>query len=285
MPSNIKVAIVGAGKVGRTLGRLARAAGYEIGTVACRTAAHAEEAARFIGSGRPTTSPEGAELTLLTVPDGEISAIARSLRVPVGAVVAHACASQGVEAVRPHRPGGAIHPLRSFADPGGAAARFAGTACAVDGDPEAVEVLEEFARAIGGHPFQVRTDRKPLYHAGAVLASNALVALLEGALRLFEEAGVDRAAALGPLASLSEGTLANVRSVGIPAALTGPVERGDAATVRRHVEALADGAPKLAEAYAALGRLTVEVAEAKGSIDGKAADALRSALGESGTRK
>ena len=70
-----------------------------------------------------------------------------------------------------------MHPLRSFADPARAAELFPGTACAVDGDEDAVEVLEGFVRSIGGAPLRVRTDRKAIYHAGAVLASNALVAL------------------------------------------------------------------------------------------------------------
>jgi predicted short-subunit dehydrogenase-like oxidoreductase (DUF2520 family) len=273
------VAIIGAGKTGRALGRLALRAGYGIGSVVCRTRAHAEEAVRFIGAGRPGTEPAGAALTLLCVPDGEIAAVARKVRMPAGAVLAHTCATHGADVLRPHRPAGAIHPLRSFADPARAAELFPGTACAIDGDPEAVEALERFAREIGGAPLRVRTDRKALYHAGAVFASNYVVAALESALRLLEEAGVARAEALPALASLAEGTLANVRSAGIPGALTGPVERGDAETVKRHVEELSKHAPELAGAYAALARISIEVALAKGTVDRAAAGRLNAALG------
>jgi len=275
----MEIAIVGAGRAGRTLGRLARRAGYRIGPVVSRTRAHAQDAVRFIGGGRPGTVPEGAELTLLAVPDGDIEPVAARIRLPAGAVLAHLCATYGTEVLRPHRPAGTLHPLRSFADPERSAELFPGTACAIEGDPEAVEVLEAFARAIGGTPIRVRSDRKPLYHAGAVFASNAIVAALEAALRLFEEAGVPRAQSTGALTTLAEGTLANVRAVGIPAALTGPVERGDLQTLKRHVQEIARHAPELAGAYAALSRLAVEVAFAKGSIDRSTAGRLNAALG------
>jgi predicted short-subunit dehydrogenase-like oxidoreductase (DUF2520 family) len=276
------VAIIGAGRAGRALGRLARQAGYALGPVVCRTAEHAREAASFIGAGRPTTALEGAALTLLAVPDREIRPVAGRLRLPPGAVLAHTCAAFGAEALRPHQPAGAIHPLRSFGDPARAVEAFPGTACAVDGDPEAVDVLEAFVRAIGGAPLRVRSDQKPLYHAGAVFASNYLLSILEAGLRLFEQAGVPRAEALGALVSLSEGTLANARAVGIPGALTGPVERGDEETVRRHAQALRERAPELSAAYADLARLATEIALEKGSIDPLRADRLRAALEPAG---
>lgn len=277
----MELAVIGAGKTGRALGLLARRAGYDIGAVVCRTQAHAEEAVAFIGAGRPGTEPVGAALTIVAVPDGEIASVARVLRIPRRAVVAHTCATFGADVLRPHRPAGAIHPLRSFADPARAAERFAGTACAIDGDPEAVEALERFARAIGGTPLRVRSDRKALYHAGAVFASNYLVAALEAALRLFEAAGVERSMALPAIGSLAQGTLENIRTVGIPAALTGPVERGDEETVKRHLEALSAGAPGLAGPYAALARIAIEVALEKGTIGRRAAGRLNAALGTS----
>ena len=273
------MSIIGAGRTGRTLGLLARRAGYRIGPVICRTASHAREAAAFIGAGRPGTALRGSELTLIAVPDGEIAAVVRSLRMPRGGVAAHTCASLGAEALRPLRPAGALHPLRSFADPSRAADLFPGTACAVDGDPEAQGVLEDFVRAIGGVPLRVRSDRKALYHAGAVFASNYVVTALDTALRLFDAAGVPRREAAPAILRLAEGTLENIRSVGIPEALTGPVERGDVGTVRRHVEALASGTPELSGAYAALGRRTIEAALAKGTIGRAQARRLGAALG------
>jgi len=221
---------------------------------------------------------KGAALTIIAVPDAQIPDVVRSLKMPRGGVAAHTCASLGAEALRPLRPAGALHPLRSFADPSRAAGLFPGTACAVDGDPEATSVLEDFVRAIGGVPLHVRSDRKALYHAGAVFASNYVVAVLDAAMRLLEAAGVARKEAAPALLKLAEGTLANVRSVGIPEALTGPIERGDAETLARHVEALVTQAPDLYGPYAALGGLAVDVAVAKGSLDDAGAPAIFQAL-------
>lgn len=247
----------------------------------CRTMSHARKAVSFIGAGRPTTTPEGAALTLICVPDQEIAAVARNLRMPSGGVAAHTCASFDADVLRPLRPAGSLHPLRSFADPETASAGFAGTACAIDGDAAAAKVLRRLARAIGGAPLRVKRGGKALYHAGAVFASNYVVAVMDAALRLFEEAGIARSAALGPLAILAEGTLANIRAVGIPEALTGPIERGDAATVSRHVSAMTrERMAGVCAAYLSLGMLTGRMAKAKGSLTGRrlreVMDALRS---------
>lgn len=276
MPS-MRLAVVGAGRVGRTLGLLARRAGYTIGPVICRTRARAEEACAFIGGGEPGTEPAGAELTLICVPDAAIAETALRVKAPAGAVLAHVCAAHGADLLRPRRPAGALHPLRSFADPARAAERFAGTWCAVDGDPEAVVALEALAVALKGRPFSVRTDRKALYHAGAVFASNYVVAAIEAGRRLFREAGVAAEIAEQALASLAAGAVENVAAAGTAGALTGPVERGDLGTLRRHAAALAEGAPDLAELYAGLGGLAAELAVAKGSIGAGTARRVREA--------
>jgi predicted short-subunit dehydrogenase-like oxidoreductase (DUF2520 family) len=261
----VELSIIGAGRTGRTLGRLALRAGYSIGAVVCRTASHAREAASFIGAGRPGTELRGSELTIVAVPDAAIPSVARSIRMPRGGVMAHTCASLGAEALRPWRPAGAIHPLRSFGDPAKAADAFAGTACAIDGDPAAVKALEKLARAIGGEPLRVKTGRKALYHAGAVFASNYVISTLEAALRLFERAGVPRRKATPVLVRLAEGTLQNVTSVGIPEALTGPIERGDVETVRRHARAIFEVTGTWGPNFQ-LGLLAIDAAVAKGSI-------------------
>jgi len=278
MGTGVELSIVGAGRCGRTLGRLARRAGWRIGAVTCRTLAHAKEATAFIGGGRPSTRPEGAALTLIAVPDGEIEGVARILRMPRGGVAAHTCASFGAETLRPLRPAGTLHPLKSFADSAQAAATFEGTACAVDGDAAAMKLLVPFVRAIGGTPLRVKAGQKPLYHAGAVFASNYLVTLLETGVRLFEEAGVQRAAALRALTQLALGTLANVEAVGLPKALTGPIERGDAATVRRHVQSILERIPRLYPLYSLLGTHTARIAVAKGTLRRRGLASVAAAL-------
>jgi predicted short-subunit dehydrogenase-like oxidoreductase (DUF2520 family) len=199
--------------------------------------------------------------------------------MPRGGIAAHTCGSLGAEALRPLRPAGALHPLRSFGDPATAAKDFAGTACAVDGDPAAVRTLEAFARAIGGIPLRVKKGRKELYHAGAVFASNYLVSILEAALRLFEAAGIGRRESTPVLMKLAQGTLNNIARVGIPRALTGPIERGDVATVRRQSRALPPGGPVWL-ANAALGEIAIDVAYDKGSLRGNQRLPLEAALSE-----
>jgi predicted short-subunit dehydrogenase-like oxidoreductase (DUF2520 family) len=278
----VDVAIVGAGRTGRALGRLIRRAGWTLGAVSCRSLARAREAVRFIGAGRPVERPEAGGLTLVCVPDAAIAGVARALQVPRGGVLAHVCASRGAELLRPHRPAGALHPLRSFADPARAAAGFAGTACAIDGDPAALRLLEKLVRSIGGLPLRVKPGRKALYHAGAVFASNYVVAVVNAGLRLLVRAGVAREPALRALLPLLRSAAENLEAAGPEGALTGPLERGDAETVRRHAEAIRRAEPGLSRLYAALGEETLRVAQAKGPAGPAGIRALRAALGGRG---
>jgi predicted short-subunit dehydrogenase-like oxidoreductase (DUF2520 family) len=281
----MKVSIVGAGLAGRGLGLVLRAAGWTIANVYSRSGARAREASELLG-GRATddlaAAARAAEFVIVAVPDGAIESVAARLEPEAGTVVAHTCGAIGAEVLAAVRRraahAGALHPLRSFADPARAARSFAGTACAIDGDPAALEFLRKLVPSIGGVPLEVRGSRKALYHAGAVFASNYVVAAMEAALRLFEAAGIARSAAAGPLAALAEGTLANIRALGVPAALTGPIERGDDGTVARHVQAMRDHMPGLAPSYYALALLTCEVARAKGALDEAGAGRIRAAL-------
>jgi predicted short-subunit dehydrogenase-like oxidoreductase (DUF2520 family) len=258
------VDIVGGGKVGRTIGLLLRRAGARIGAVRCRTAASARRAVRFIGGGVPQ-GEVGAGLVFVTVPDDAIAGAVRGLP---GTRI-H-CAG-GLDA-RSAGTEGSFHPLKSFADPALAARTFAGTPIAVEGP--AARKLERVARAIGGVPFRIRPGGKVAYHAGAVFASNYVVAVVEAAVRLLGRAGIRRGEALRILLPLARGTVANLEAVGLPRALTGPIERGDTATVARHLRACGTLRPL----YASLGRIAAALARAKGSIGAAAAARLDALL-------
>jgi predicted short-subunit dehydrogenase-like oxidoreductase (DUF2520 family) len=175
---------------------------------------------------------------------------------------------------------GSMHPLMTVsAEPERAAKHFRGATFAVEGDFEAVRVADGLVRALGGVPVMIAPEAKALYHAGAVFAANYLVTALATAERLLEQAGLPRGTAREALAPLARATLENVAALGPEAALTGPVARGDAETVRRHRAALGAEDRRL---YDALARATLALAKTKG-LSPAAEAALLAALAEGRT--
>jgi predicted short-subunit dehydrogenase-like oxidoreductase (DUF2520 family) len=152
---------------------------------------------------------------------------------------------------------GALHPLQAIARPEAAPERLRGALAVLSGDDRAVRTASELARSVGLVPVTIPGAGKPRYHAAAAIASNYLVVLAAIAERLMVEAGLTPDAAHRGVQALMSGTLANVADEG-GAALTGPIARGDAATVRAHLAVLP---PSLREAYRALGKVALEVAE------------------------
>lgn len=254
------VSIVGAGKAGRTLGRLLRQAGYRIDSIVTAHPRTAREAARFIGGGRPATSLEAAsDINILAVPDGEIEKAAHRTSFKKGQVVFHLCGTYSSSILRAARPAwiGSMHPLKSFAEPELAAKSFRGTTCAYEGDPQAERVLRTLIRKIGGIPRRVKGGRKPLYHAAAVFASNYVLTLIDVALRLMRESGIDDPA---PILKLARGTLDNIEKIGAKKALTGPIQRGDRATLESHLLALRAFGREYERLYRLLGLHTARLA-------------------------
>ena len=244
------LAIIGAGRCGTALAASATAAGYRVTVVHSRTAAHARalaERARAGYAATPLAAVHAADLTLLTVPDPAIIPVAATLAASGtalrGRALVHCSGSLGAAALASLRQAaasiGAVHPLQALSD-AGSGETLAGTFFAVEGDAPLVPVLERFVVDLGGVPFAAPFGDRALYHAAAVLAGNAPLALLARASALLERAGVDPAVATQALATLLEGAARNTRRLGPQRALTGPVARNDAATVRRHLEVLAD---------------------------------------------
>ena len=182
------------------------------------------------------------DLVLIATPDAAVPDVAAAIELSTGAVVAHLAGSLGLDAVAPHPRPAALHPLVALPDPAVGARRLRGGGWfAVAGDP----LVREAVADLGGRAFEVADADRTAYHAAAVVASNHLVALLGQAERIASGAGVPFAAFI----DLVRATVDNVDELGPAAALTGPAARGDAETVRRHLEALA---PAERAAYEAL---------------------------------
>jgi predicted short-subunit dehydrogenase-like oxidoreductase (DUF2520 family) len=147
----------------------------------------------------------------------------------------------------------------------------------LEANEPALRVLEAIAQDLGAHTIVIPSGGKGLYHAAAVLVSNYVVTLAATGTDLLTRLGVPREDALRALLGLMGGALQNLKDAGLPNALTGPIARGDAGTVRRHLEATAAD-PALTSAYAALGLLTVPVALAKGALSEEGAQELARVL-------
>ncbi|MFW6082275.1 MAG: DUF2520 domain-containing protein, partial [Desulfosalsimonas sp.] len=171
-----------------------------------------------------------------------------------------------------------LHPLQSFAAQDIEQNPFAGIMAAVEGEPEAVKAAWKMASALGASPFEIKTDRKMLYHASAVVASNYMVTLMNLALQLIMASGVPASRAFSVLKPLVNGTLSNIEKSGIPGALTGPIARGDTETVRDHISEISQKAPTRLDLYKQLGKHTIEVAEARGDLPEEAAEELKKLL-------
>jgi predicted short-subunit dehydrogenase-like oxidoreductase (DUF2520 family) len=231
------IALLGLGRLGRTLQPLLEAAGH-----------------RVLTWQRGQDFPV-ADVAWITVSDGAVAEVARAL--PRGPIVLHASGSLEIDVLRPHRPAGSLHPLQSFPGPEVATPPCHGVPAALAGDPEAIAVARQLAEDLGFEPVLVPGDRR-LYHAAAVIAGNFGTTLLAEGAALLEQAGVptDRAATL--LIPLARASLEQALSAGPVAAMTGPFPRGDAATIRAHLTAIRAFDAGLAQLYEVLGLRTTE---------------------------
>ena len=264
--------LVGAGHVGRALGRLFAARGVlTIQDVRTRGADSARDAVAFIGAGTPVDGDlRPADVWMLAVADDAIADVAAALAqsTPVaGAVVFHCSGAKASNELDALRRAGAmvasVHPVRSFADPAAVAASFDGTFCGVEGDAGALAILLPAFEAIGARPVRIDPAAKTVYHAAAVFASNYVVTVMDAALRAYEAAGIPADVARELARPLATETLSNVLRLGPEAALSGPIARGDAATVARQHAAVAAWDAPTGDLYHALATATWDLARRK----------------------
>ena len=266
--------IIGAGHVGRVLGRLL-ASQYVLQDVLTRSPASAQDAIAFIGAGSAAASPGAmrrADVWLLAVGDDQIAPVCAQLAAAqalAGAVVFHCSGARSSAALAAARQDGAltasVHPIRSFADPAQVAADFDGTFCGIEGDAGALELLTPALLAIGARLAPIDAAAKTVYHAASVFASNYLVTVLDAALRAYQAAGIPEHLARELARPLATETLANVFRLGPEQALSGPIARGDMDTVARQQAAIDAWDEPSGALYQALVTATTDLARRRKS--------------------
>jgi predicted short-subunit dehydrogenase-like oxidoreductase (DUF2520 family) len=274
-----KIAIIGPGVVGRSIGRLLHERRFRIAAVAGRSPAHVRAALEFIGAGRAARSPAVAarsgEVVFLTVPDRMIRPVCDQIAAAKGfrrgAVAIHCSGVHDASVLSAARERkalvAALHPLQSFASPEAAVKAMKGTCFTFDGDEAAAPVAAKIVEALGGRMVRVRPESRALYHAASCVLSNYLVAVADLGMIMLELSGMEKAQAARAARPLLAGTVENIGKVGVPAALTGPIARGDVGTVARHLAALRLLPREIQRLYCSLGLYTVRVARRKGTLN------------------
>jgi predicted short-subunit dehydrogenase-like oxidoreductase (DUF2520 family) len=264
------LSIIGAGRVGRALGRRLRDLGWKIGAVVASSEPSARKAVRSIGAGRAhaflTRQVLAAQVILITTQDHSLATIAVELaRIGAeelrGKIVLHTSGALSSDVLDPVRQCGAavgsMHPLQTFSGVG--VPPLEGRVFTIEGDVVAVRMARQMARALGAVPVQIEGSKKPLYHAAGALAAGNVLALMEAATRLMTAAGMKRREAVRALLPLTRQVLENFERLGPRAAWTGPLSRGDYGVVAAHTEAMKDLPPEFAQAYKEVNRLAAVV--------------------------
>jgi len=237
--------IIGSGRVGRACGRMwAKAGVFGIQDVLTRSRESAARGVEFIGAGQPVGQLDemrGADVWMIATRDDAIKTscdtLAATDKITPDDIVFHVSGATPSSALRSAAGRGAltasVHPIKTFPDAELAVQRFPGTFCGAEGHADALRVLRPAFESIGATVFEIAAELKPIYHAGGVFSCNYLAALIETAVRAHEKAGIPRAASLKALEPLVRETVDAIFDKGPARALTGPIARGDVATVGR----------------------------------------------------
>jgi predicted short-subunit dehydrogenase-like oxidoreductase (DUF2520 family) len=294
-----RIGFVGAGALGTALARALATRGARVVAAAARHHERAETLAQSIPGCRAYATPAevaaASALVFLAVPDDAITAVAEATPWSPGQAVVHLSGARDAGILAAARDRGArtaaLHPLMTFpqavrdASADGILRRMAGCTWALEAEDATLrETLAGMVAALDGKIIALEPGARVPYHISAVFASNYVVTLLGAAIRLWQGFGVPQDEALPALLPLLRAAVESLESAGLPAALSGPVARGDLGTIRAHLAWLDERAaddPSLAavrDAYLALTELAIPLAEAKGTLTPEAAAALRELL-------
>jgi predicted short-subunit dehydrogenase-like oxidoreductase (DUF2520 family) len=266
------IGFIGAGKVATAFGRYLHGRDIVISGYFDR---HAEKSTRAADATRSSAFPDAASLAcrsdiiLITTRDDQIADACRSLCrqnvLEARHLVGHMSGAHSSGILADAQSLGAavfsLHPLQAFADENKALAELPHTFFSLEGDGERLQPVRRILEQTGNRFFPISSENKSLYHLSACILSNYLVTLMDAGLAALGESGIDPAEGFQAMRPLIDGTLSNIARMGTAKALTGPIIRGDAGTIRRHLQSLKrSGLDDIESLYRRMGLQTLKLA-------------------------
>lgn len=266
----MKIGIIGAGKVGTTLGKYLSEAGTEITGYYSRTKKSADDAATFTETKAFQNMTElvaASDTIFITTPDGVIEKVWQELTAEDirQKIICHFSGSlssyvfSGIGATGAY--GGSIHPMYAFSDRFTSYQQFHTAYLTMEGAEEMLQAMRSLFEGLGHKVLTLLPENKIKYHAAAALASNEMLALMQTSLDLLADCGFAQEEAMELLKPLVMGNITSMLEKGCVSALTGPIERGDVHTVEKHLEALAGNEAE--KVYRSLGGTMIRLAQSK----------------------
>ena len=277
---------IGAGPVGTTFGVRLSEQAYSVIGVADISPPATERFAKLVPGcrvfGKNQELVDAADMVFITTADDFIVKVSSELKWRKGQIAVHCSGASTVQSLEAARRQGAlvgsIHPCQTFAGIDQAIANLPGSTFAIEAEEPVKTALTEMARALKGDIVYLTSEDKVLYHAAAAIACNYFTTIVKLATDLWRNFGKTSADGIKAYMPLLRGTLTNIETVGFPKCLTGPIARGDVATIHRHLAALKKFAPDLLPLYKELGRFTIPIGQDKGSLTAEKAADLKKLL-------
>jgi len=285
---SVKIGFIGAGRLGRALAWSFAARGLTVH----RVASQLEQDARSIVEKAhgclivtPQRVADECDVIFVTTPDDTIKPIADSIEWRPGTGVVHCSGATEVSALSKAASDSALiggfHPMQTFGDPEAAARTLRGCVITIEASGELLAFLSNVSERLGCRVNQLPPGARGRYHAAAAYASQYVNVILAEAVRIWASWGASEAAALQALLPVVRGTVSSIETAGLAKGMPGPVSRGDAGTVEKHLAALATVDNPTIDLYRELCLRSVPLAEIAGGIDAETSDRIRKVLARS----
>lgn len=273
-----QISLIGAGAAGQAMIFALHHLGYPISAIASRSYDSAKACATKVSASIATTDLTQAaiagDIVVIATPDTIIETVACEIAANgafrQGQLVMHLSGALSSDALHAAAEAGAdtlaFHPVQTLASGEQGAKLLQKAYFCLEGGDRALHLGRELAQGLSGKVITLSKEQKGTYHAALCIASNYLVTLEQIAVKMLGHAGIENQTALNLLMPLIQGAVDNLNQSGIPQALTGPISRGDIATLEKHLQALDQLPENMGDIYKRLGIESVELGRAKGSM-------------------